>query len=55
MVVAGPSQMHRCDGFLNAAIAQLVEQFTCNELVPDSTSGCGSILLKSHVVRVISP
>ena len=42
MVVAGPSQMHRCDGFLNAAIAQLAEQFICNELVPDSTSGCGS-------------
>ena len=22
MVVAGPSQMHRCDGFLNAAIPE---------------------------------
>ena len=28
--------------FFDAAIAQLAERFICNELVPDSTSGCGS-------------
>lgn len=42
VVVAGPSQMHRCGEIFDAAIAQLAERFICNELVPDSTSGCGS-------------
>lgn len=44
VVVAGPSQMHRYGEIFDAAIAQLAERFICNELVPDSTSGCGSNL-----------